>query len=142
MHDVGKIAIPDYVLQKMGRLTPAEREIIETHPLRGVEIIANLALPWDILPMIRHHHERWDGLGYPDGLKEDEIPLEAQIVGIADFYDALTSARPYKPALSAAQCIDELSRLRGRHFNPALVEQFIPFVDELLLMPPPSQAGV
>ncbi len=134
MHDVGKIGVPDYVLRKEGKLTSEERMIIEMHPTIGADIIENLDLPWHIMPIVRHHHERWDGSGYPDNLSGEEIAAEAQIVSVADFWDALSTARPYKPAFTPERCIEELQKQSGKHFNPELVEIFVPFVDELILL--------
>ncbi|MBM3461336.1 MAG: tetratricopeptide repeat protein [Armatimonadetes bacterium] len=134
MHDVGKIGVPDFVLQKEGKLTEAERMIMEEHPVIGAEIIENIMLPWKILPIVRGHHERWNGSGYPDGLKGNAIPREAQIVSISDFFDALSTARAYKPAYPPAKCIEEMKKVAGIHFDPLLVERFVPFVDELILV--------
>lgn len=100
LHDVGKVKVPHEVLNKPGRLTPEEFAIIQQHPAWGVELLAGIEFPWDIKPIIRWHHERHDGTGYPDGLAGDRIPLAAQIICIADVYDALTTTRSYRPALS------------------------------------------
>src|SRR5262245_61686724 len=101
LHDLGKVAIPSEILNKQGQLTHEEIEIIRTHPVRGVELLATIEFPWDIRPIIRWHHERFDGSGYPDGLSGEAIPLSAQIVGIADAYDALTTTRSYRRAVPA-----------------------------------------
>jgi cyclic di-GMP phosphodiesterase len=100
VHDIGKVAVPDSILLKPGKLTKAERRIVEQHPIVGEEICAPLKSFQPVLPIIRHHHEKLDGKGYPDGLKGDRIPLSARILQIVDVYDALTTKRPYKPAMS------------------------------------------
>jgi putative two-component system response regulator len=100
VHDIGKVAIPDSILLKPGKLTKAERRVVEQHPIVGVEICAPLKSFQPVLPIIRHHHEKLNGKGYPDGLKGDRIPLTARILQIVDVYDALVTKRPYKPAMS------------------------------------------
>jgi cyclic di-GMP phosphodiesterase len=100
VHDIGKVAVPDSILLKPGKLTKAERRVVEQHPLVGEEICAPLRSFQPVLPIIRHHHEKLDGKGYPDGLKGDRIPLSARILQIVDVYDALTTKRPYKSAMS------------------------------------------
>lgn len=136
LHDIGKIGIPDEILRKVGELTQAERDLIQTHPQIGADRLAGVPFPWEILPIIRHHHERWDGSGYPDGLRGEAIPLGAQIVGLADFYDALTTHRPYRRALTPHQALVELNRTRGILFNPEVVSAFEGILDDLLLMLP------
>jgi len=136
LHDIGKIGIPDYILRKEGKLTPAERAMIQLHPEIGAERLKGVPFPWDILPIIRHHHEKWDGSGYPDGLKGDEIPLAAQIVGIADFYDALTTNRPYRGAFTPHEALMEMKKSSGIFFNPALVDAFEDIIDDLILLLP------
>jgi putative nucleotidyltransferase with HDIG domain len=100
LHDLGKVAVPEEILNKPGRLTPEELEIMQRHPLAGLELLEQVEFPWDLKPIIRWHHEKHDGSGYPDGLAGDEIPLHAQIICIVDVYDALTTTRSYRPALS------------------------------------------
>jgi diguanylate cyclase (GGDEF)-like protein/putative nucleotidyltransferase with HDIG domain len=106
LHDVGKIVVPLEVLNKPGKLTPEERAIIEQHPDAGVEVLADVDFPWDVRPMVRHHHERWEGNGYPTGIAGEEIPLSARILCIADVYDALTSDRPYRPGFTHEKAMD------------------------------------
>lgn len=106
LHDVGKVGIPDAILFKPGKLTEEEWVTMRSHTVRGEEICRHLKALSPVLPIIRHHHERWDGSGYPDGLRGDQIPLLARILQIADIYDALTSARPYKAAYTATEAID------------------------------------
>jgi putative two-component system response regulator len=106
LHDVGKVGIPDSVLLKPGPLTPEEWVVMKTHPERGERICSSLRSLAPVLPIIRHHHERWDGSGYPDGLKGNDIPLLARILQFADIYDALTADRPYKKAFSPAAALE------------------------------------
>ncbi len=101
LHDVGKTATPAEILNKRGPLTPVERATMEQHTVVGEALLSSVEFPWDIRPMIRSHHERWDGQGYPDRLRGEEIPLAARILCIADVYDALTTHRPYRRAFSA-----------------------------------------
>ena len=136
LHDIGKIGIPDEILRKVGELTAAERALVQSHPQIGAERLAGVPFPWEILPIIRHHHERWDGSGYPQGLRGEEIPLTAQIVGLADFYDALTTHRPYRRALTPHLALVEITRSRGILFNPVVVAVFEQILDDLLLMLP------
>jgi len=123
LHDIGKLGIPDEILNKPGKLTKEEFEIIKSHTVRGAEILGHLKtrLPWDIIPHIRNHHERWDGNGYPDRLKGEEIDPHARIVAIADFFDALTSDRVYRPGMVLDQVILELRRGVSHHFDPNLI---------------------
>ena len=115
-HDVGKIAVPDAILTKPGKLTPAEFETIKEHSARGAAIVSKQSRLKDAVPAIRHHHERWDGMGYPDGLVEDQIPLAASIVGLADAWDAMTTDRPYAIALSQAAALAQVREGRGTQF--------------------------
>jgi putative nucleotidyltransferase with HDIG domain len=124
-HDIGKIGIPDSVLLKPARLTRAEFEIMKSHPVRSARIIEKISPLRNLVPGIRHHHERYDGLGYPDGLKADEVPLYARIILIADTYDAMTSTRPYRLALDKEVAFEELRKCSGTQFDPALVDCFI-----------------
>lgn len=126
LHNVGKIAIPDSILEKTGPLTPRERALFHQHPRVGCDICAPLKPLKSVLPTIRHHKEHFDGTGYPDGLRGDEIPLNAQIVGIVDVYSALTNDRPFRRAKSHQDAIDILrERAASGTHNPELVEQFI-----------------
>lgn len=130
LHDVGKIGIPDHVLLKPGRLTDAERAVMQTHTTIGAGLLAGGRSPLMRLAetIARSHHERWDGSGYPDGLAGEAIPLPARIVAVADFYDALSHDRPYRPAWPRERIVAELTAQRGRHFEPALVEVFLGLV--------------
>lgn len=113
LHDLGKVRVPAEILNKPGPLVAEESELIREHPLWGVELLAAIDLPWDIKPIIRWHHERYDGTGYPDRLRGDEIPLAAQMVGIVDVYDALTTERSYRPALPHEAAMAEIEKCRG-----------------------------
>src|SRR6266705_581442 len=113
LHDLGKVRVPLEILSKPGPLTRDEFEVVQMHPIWGIELIADVEFPWDLKPIIRWHHERYDGTGYPDRLRGDEIPLSAQVVGIADVYDALTTTRPYRPAFSPAAARAEIERCCG-----------------------------
>jgi putative nucleotidyltransferase with HDIG domain len=112
LHDVGKVKVPHEILNKPGRLTKEEFEIIQMHPVWGVELLATVEFPWDIKPIIRWHHEKYDGTGYPDRLKGEEIHTSAQIIGIVDVYDALTTTRSYRPAMTHAEAIAEIQRCK------------------------------
>ncbi len=125
LHDIGKIGIRYEELNKPEKLTPKEYEMFKLHPVIGKKILQPITFLQDILPDIYHHHEQYDGSGYPDGLRGEEIPLGARILAIADTYDAMTSDRPYRPALSHEIAIEELKRCAGTQFDPKLVEIFI-----------------
>ena len=127
MHDIGKITIPDSILAKPGPLTPEERAIMECHTTRGFEILNFSAIPLLRLAaqIALHHHERFDGTGYPHRISGEQIPLEARIVAVADVFDALTSKRAYKPAWSLEQARDYLNEHSGRHFDPDCVKAFM-----------------
>ncbi|HJP89420.1 MAG TPA: HD domain-containing phosphohydrolase [Candidatus Limnocylindrales bacterium] len=129
LHDVGKIGIADTLLNKPGPLTPEEWQVMQRHPLIGETICAPLRGSRVFLPVIRHHHERWDGSGYPDRLRGDAIPLGARIVGLVDAFDAMVHDRPYRLARSVEQALDEIRRLAGRQFDPGLVSAFIPLLE-------------
>jgi len=134
MHDVGKIGVPDAILQKPGPLTPEERRIMQQHTLIGARILGEHAAGLLRLAstIALSHHERWDGEGYPHGVAGEAIPHAARIVAVADVFDALTSARPYKPAWSVEDAVDFLRRERGRHFDPELVDAFVRCLPEVL----------
>lgn len=123
-HDVGKIGIPDSILTKAGPLQPGEAAIMREHVTRGAEIVSKVSPFREAVPAIRHHHERWDGLGYPDGLGGDDIPLDAAIIGLADAWDAMTTDRPYAHGLSLNEAMLQLRSGRGKQFSPAVVDAF------------------
>ena len=129
LHDIGTIAIPDAVMLKEGELTAEEKELIRQHVLFGEEICQPLRSRSGVLPIIRHHHERWDGTGYPDGLSGIEIPYLAQVFQVIDIYDALTSDRPHKQAYSPAEAVNiMLEETRKGWRNPKLVDKFTAFI--------------
>lgn len=133
LHDVGKIAVSERVLNKKGKLTREDWDAIKAHPRLGANIISNIPELSPSVNSILYHHERWDGTGYPEGLKGEEIPLEARILAIADSFEAMTSARPYRPALSIEEVITELRQGAGSQFDPRLVKVFVEIVEEGLL---------
>jgi putative nucleotidyltransferase with HDIG domain len=124
LHDLGKVKVPHEVLNKPGRLTPEEFEIMKLHPVFGVEMLQEIDFPWDIKPIIRWHHEKLDGTGYPDRLRGDEIPVSAQIIGIVDVFDALTTTRSYRAAMSRDAAMTELARCR-HHWRDDVYEGFL-----------------
>jgi len=129
LHDIGKIGIPDCVLLKMGNLTTAEWDVMRQHVLIGERICQPLRTMQGVVPIIRHHHERWDGSGYPDGLVGSNIPYLAQVFQMIDIYDALTSERPYKPALSADESLAIMVQETAKGWrNPDLMAQFASFI--------------
>jgi putative nucleotidyltransferase with HDIG domain len=121
LHDIGKIGIDDVILRKPAPLSPAEQKIMRTHPQRGAEIVAQVRELASILPIVRSHHERWDGKGYPDGLAGKQIPRLARIVAVADAFDIMTSERPYRQPLAPADARAELERHSGTQFDPEVV---------------------
>jgi len=129
LHDIGKVGIPDSILSKQGPLTDEEWEPVKVHPKLGVEILRHIIDLVNCLPAILHHHERYDGKGYPSGLKGENIPLEGRILAVADAYDAMTSPRPYREQLSPQQAINELKRCAGTQFDPELVEVFCRIIE-------------
>ncbi|HEV8304553.1 MAG TPA: HD domain-containing phosphohydrolase [Gemmatimonadales bacterium] len=124
LHDVGKVRVPHEILNKPGPLTREELEVAQMHPLWGIDLLADVEFPWDLKPIIRWHHEKYDGSGYPDRLKGDEIPLAAQIVGIAEVYDALTTSRAGQPARSASQVLAQMTACRG-WWSEAVFDAFL-----------------
>ena len=123
-HDIGKIAVPDRILTKSGSLDDEEYDVVKRHPADGAEIVSHFSRLHEAVPLIRHHHERWDGKGYPDRLSGPEIPSEACVVGLADAWDAMTTDRPYRPALTIEEAAAEVRRCRGTQFAPDVVDAF------------------
>ncbi len=130
LHDVGKVAIPDSVLHKPEPLTAEERALIETHTVIGAQILAGIEFLADAQEVVRHHHERWDGGGYPDGLAGEDIPIAARIFALADTLDALTTDRPYRPAASLERARKVINAEAGTQFDPAVVTAFAEVSDE------------
>ena len=124
LHDIGKIHIRETILRKQGRLTDEEWEEIKRHPLTGFEMIKGIPFLTPALPVVRHHHERWDGHGYPDGLEKDDIPLAARIVAVSDSFDAMTTSRPYRAARAPQDAYEEILSNAGTQFDPQVVEAF------------------
>ena len=124
MHDIGKVNIPDTILTKSGKLTDEEYEIVKTHPVVGAKAIEDVEGIADNIAVVYHHHERWDGKGYPDGLVGEETPLVARITAIADAFDAMTSTRSYRPALPFEEAYKRILDGKGSQFDPELVEVF------------------
>jgi HD domain-containing protein len=124
LHDVGKLAVPREVLDKPGRLTASEWASVQAHVPASIDILAGIDAFRPYLEGIRHHHEHFDGSGYPDGLAGDAIPLDARIIAVADAFDAMTSKRPYRPSLSGADALTELRRASNTQFDPTIVEAF------------------
>ena len=130
LHDIGKIGVSDLILHKPGLLLREEREIIQKHPAIGVEIVEKVGLSDAVMEMIRSHHERFDGKGYPDGRFAAELHLSTRILSVADAYDAMTSDRPYRNSISLAQAREELQRGKGTQFDPDVVEAMLAVMDE------------
>ena len=128
LHDVGKIEVPTEILTKNGPLTAEERAIMERHAAAGAEMLRDIEFPWDVLPMIRSHHERWDGKGYPDQLAGEGIPLVARVLCIADVFDALASDRPYRVAFPRDEALAIMRKDVGKAFDPALFDRFLKVV--------------
>lgn len=131
LHDTGKLAVPEYILNKPGPLTAAEFEKMKEHSAVGANILRSIEFPYPVEPIVRHHHESWDGNGYPDGLKGQEIPLGARILSVVDCYDALTSDRPYRPRMTRVQAEQILRDRRGIMYDPWIVESFLTILDRL-----------
>ena len=138
LHDVGKMAIPDRILCKPGRLTAEEFELIKGHSAAGAELVAGVEGLEPIVPWIRHSHESFDGTGYPDGLRGEEIPLASRIMLVADAFDAITSTRPYRAGLSVAHAREELMRHAGTQFDPRCVEALLACLDDELMLRSPG----
>lgn len=122
LHDIGKLAVPEHIVSKPGKLTPEEFEKMKIHPTVGAEILDSVQFPYPVVPIVRHHHEKWDGSGYPCGLKGEEIPIGARILAIVDCLDALLSHRQYRRALSPAEAVAVVGEEAGRSFDPAIVK--------------------
>jgi putative two-component system response regulator len=128
VHDIGKIGIPGSILFKPGELSQSEWKIMMLHPVTGAELLSNENI--EVVKAVRWHHERWDGTGYPDRLSEENIPLPARIIAVADAYDALTTDRPYRSAKSKQEAVIEITKFSGTHFDPHVVEVFLKIVPD------------
>jgi putative nucleotidyltransferase with HDIG domain len=130
LHDVGKLAVPDHILNKPSKLTAAEFEKMKIHTIVGAQIMERVGFPYPVVPIVRHHHERWDGKGYRDALKGDDIPVTARILSVVDCFDALHEDRQYRKALTREQAIEFISRMAGSQFDPRVVGLFVEHLDE------------
>jgi putative nucleotidyltransferase with HDIG domain len=130
IHDVGKIGITDTIISKQGPLTDEEYNIVKRHTLIGADIVGQMKGLHELVPLVKHHHERWDGKGYPHGLKGEAIPLGARILALADSLDTMFSDRPYRQTLSFDQVVQEVRRCSGTQFDPQLVKAFLALADE------------
>lgn len=139
LHDMGKLAVPEYILNKPGPLTPAEFEKMKLHAAVGADILSAIDFPYPVVPIVRHHHEHWNGDGYPDGLRGTDIPIGARILSVVDCFDALTSDRPYRPRLSDNEAIRILVDRRGTMYDPLIVDTFLRV--HQLIAPPPNAEG-
>ncbi len=124
LHDIGKVAMPDAILFKPGALTAEERALMARHPIVGAEIVDGIEFLSEAAKVVRSHHERWDGTGYPDGLRGEEIPLAARVFAVADVLDALTTDRPYRPRMPLAKARTMITEAAGSQFDPVVVEAF------------------
>jgi putative nucleotidyltransferase with HDIG domain len=140
LHDVGKLAIPEHILNKPGRLTPAEYEIMKRHAPVGADILSVIGFPYDVAPIVRYHHENWDGSGYPDGLAGDRIPIGSRILAVVDCFDALTSDRPYRPRMEDRDALQILSDRRGTMYDPHVVDTFFALHAVMSEAPEPVRA--
>ena len=122
LHDIGKIGIPDAILQKDGPLTDEEWLEVRKHPIVGYDILHTVPVFYEVAQIVRHHHERWDGTGYPYGLLGKQIPLGSRIIAVADSMDAMMSSRSYRPGMSPEQCQEEIKRNAGKMYDPAIAE--------------------
>jgi putative nucleotidyltransferase with HDIG domain len=125
LHDMGKLAIPEHILNKPGKLTSAEFEKMKLHASIGADILSSIEFPYPVVPIVRHHHENWDGSGYPDGLFGVDIPMGARILSVVDCYDALTSDRPYRPRMTTDEALAILRERRGNMYDPLVVDTFV-----------------
>ena len=122
LHDIGKLAVPDHIINKPGRLTPEEFEKMKIHPIVGADILERVAFPYPVAPIVRAHHEKWDGTGYPDGLKGEEIPIGARILAAVDCLDAVASDRQYRKALPLDEAMKLVVEESGTSYDPKVVE--------------------
>jgi putative nucleotidyltransferase with HDIG domain len=131
LHDIGKIGVPEAILNKNGKLTDEEFDVVKTHTVCGIRILEGFIRDEEVTSMIRHHHERFSGGGYPDGISGDEISIGARIMAVADAYDAMTSDRPYRKAMTPEKALEQLSANSGTQFDPEIVEAFMKVEEEV-----------
>ena len=136
LHDMGKLAIPEHILNKPGKLTAAEFEKMKLHASIGAEILSSIEFPYPVVPIVRHHHENWDGTGYPDGISGVDIPIGARILSVVDCFDALTSDRPYRPALTAEAALEIVGQRRVSMYDPLVVDTFVRVQGSLAALAP------
>jgi putative nucleotidyltransferase with HDIG domain len=137
LHDTGKIAVPEHILNKPGKLTPAEFEKMKLHAPIGAEILSAIEFPYPVVPIVRHHHENWDGTGYPDRIAGESIPIGARILSVVDCFDALTSDRPYRRRMSNADALAILTERRGTMYDPKIVDIFVRAHERIMPAPEP-----
>jgi diguanylate cyclase (GGDEF)-like protein/putative nucleotidyltransferase with HDIG domain len=130
LHDIGKLAVPDYILNKPDHLTPAEMEKMKSHTIVGAEILSRVSFPYPVVPIVKHHHERWDGKGYPDGLKGDEIPMTARILSVVDCFDAVREDRQYRKAMTREEAISLIRASSSTRYDPEVVRVFMAHLPE------------
>ena len=134
LHDAGKIGVPESILSKPGPLTAAEWRVMRAHPVIGYQMLENIPFMTTAAEIVRCHHEMYDGSGYPEGLRGEQIPLPARVFSIVDAFDAMTTDRPYRAAMSTERAAAELIRMAGTQFDPDVVEVFVPLIDRLPLL--------
>jgi putative nucleotidyltransferase with HDIG domain len=130
LHDVGKASLPAEILSKPSKLSDAESQIIHTHPILGANILRQIPFPWDLARFVEEHHEKLDGTGYPKGLQGNQISLEARIIGVADLVDSISSHRPYRPAKTLEEALDDLNRFSGIKYDPDVIAAIFKLVIE------------
>jgi putative nucleotidyltransferase with HDIG domain len=130
LHDIGKIAVPDYILNKPGKLTAAEFDRMKIHTVVGAQILGRVDFPYPVMPVVRHHHERWDGRGYPDGLRAEQIPLTARILSVVDCFDAVREDRQYRRGLTREEAVELIEQASGTQYDPRVVETFVAHLPE------------
>lgn len=131
LHDIGKLAVPEHILSKPGKLSSAEYSKVMIHPVVAADILSNVEFPYEVVPIVKHHHEKFDGTGYPAGLRGEDIPLGARILTVVDCYDALTTSRPYRPRFNREQAVELMRRESGRTFDPELLDKFIAIIETI-----------
>ena len=141
LHDIGKLAIPEYILNKPSTLSESEMQKMKAHPTIGADILESVPFPYPVVPFVRYHHEKWNGTGYPEGLKGEKIPLGARILAIADCYDALRSDRPYRAKLTREVTLEYIKKESDKSYDPAVVVQLLEHIDELEIQVKAAEAA-